>query len=128
MLSGQVLFVTWQEVTRTLPAFACILALWFLWPGARRGLPFFVLFALTVTLSVQLVGVYVVFASLILPALAARAAPRRSLITAWSSAFAAVIAGIASAHALDLPAGPALVVAFAAFAVAFRVARRTPPR
>lgn len=128
VLSGQVLFVTWHEVARTLPAFAGILALWFLWPGARRGLPFFILFAVTVTQSVQLVGVYVVFASLILPALAAKAVPERSLPVAWGAAFAAVAAGISAAHALDLPAGPALVVAFAASAIAFRVASRTASR
>ncbi len=51
---------------------ALVLALWF---GLRERLGragFYLLFALAVTASVQLVGVYLVFTSLIVPALAVR--------------------------------------------------------
>ena len=54
------------------PIYAAVILLRLAVPGARSGMGFFVSFALVVTASVQLVGVYVVFASLILPALAAR--------------------------------------------------------
>ena len=47
-----------------------ILALWFAL-GARLGRTgFYVLFACAVTISVQLVGLYLVFATLVVPALA----------------------------------------------------------
>jgi len=49
-----------------------VLLLWRNRAGARRTDRFYALFACAVTLSVQLVGVYLVFASLILPALATR--------------------------------------------------------
>ena len=48
---------------------------WSSWFGFRARIGqagFYVLFALVVTQSVQLVGIYLVFASLIVPALAAR--------------------------------------------------------
>ena len=53
--------------------------------GERLGrIGFYVLFALAVTVSVQLVGVYLVFASLIVPALATRGMTRaRSLLAAY---------------------------------------------
>ena len=61
---------------RSSPAWPCsralVLALWF---GLRERLGrmgFYLLFALAVTASVQLVGVYLVFTSLIVPALAVR--------------------------------------------------------
>jgi zinc/manganese transport system permease protein len=88
----------------------------------RRGVAFFILFALAVTAAVRLVGVYVVFSSLILPALAVNALDGPRLGMAWASAGAAVVGGILVSGLLDLPAGPVLVVAFAVSALAFRLA------
>ena len=90
----------------------------------RTGTGFFVLFALAVTASVQLVGVYVVFASLILPALAARGPTGYVLARALGSGIAAVVAAILISAVADLPAGPFLVVCFAASAAATRFLRR----
>ena len=72
IMSGQILFVSWTALLSFAPLYVIAVGLWFLVPRVRTGLPFFLAFALVVTASVQLVGVYVVFASLILPALAAR--------------------------------------------------------
>ena len=55
---------------------------------------FYVLFALTVTVSVQLVGVYLVFTTLIVPALATyRHARNRQLLLGYAVAIASYIAG-----------------------------------
>lgn len=51
---------------------AGVLALWFTLHRRFGRMGFYVLFAIGVTASVQLVGVYLVFASLIVPALATR--------------------------------------------------------
>ena len=72
VLSGQLLFVTWVDIAAFLPIYGIYVLLWLCAPRLRTGTGFFLLFALVITASMQLVGVYVVFASLILPALAAR--------------------------------------------------------
>ena len=72
MLSGQILFVDWSDIAVFAPIYGLVTTLWLAIPRLRTGAGFFIMFALAVTASVQLVGVYVVFASLILPALASR--------------------------------------------------------
>ncbi len=118
LLSGQMLFITWDDVWLHLPVYMLILFVWFLMPKLQKGLLFYVLFALAITSSIQLVGVYVVFASLILPALAALNA-RRGLLVAWVSSVISVVLGIIFATFWDLPAGPLVVVAYIAVAVIF---------
>ena len=122
ILSGQILFVSWTKILSFLPLFAVVFCLWFMAPGIRRGLPFFLAFALVVTASVQLVGVYVVFASLILPALAVNAIAGRKERAAILCGAGAALAGISFSVVTDQPAGPVLVFSFAAVAIAFRIA------
>jgi len=75
--------------------YAVVLAVWF---GLRRRLGrmgFYVLFAVTVTSSVQLVGIYLVFASLILPALATKALPdARAMVIAFAVGAAGYFLGV----------------------------------
>ncbi len=76
-------------------------------------LGFYVAFAVTVTASVQVVGVYLVFASLIVPALAAG---RRR----WIAPMVGVAGyglGLLASAVFDLPAGAAIVLALAAAGV-----------
>jgi zinc/manganese transport system permease protein len=121
LLSGQILFVTWHEVMLHAPIYACILALWFLKPDkARKSGLFYLLFAIAITSSVQLVGMYVVFASLIIPAIAAAKSKKKQAV-AWSCGIASVSLGILAAVAIDAPAGPVIVVAYAVVAVVVRV-------
>lgn len=113
LLSGQILFLSWREVAQHAPVYAAILALWFLKPAIRANLGFFLLFALAVTSSVQLAGVYVVFASLILPALAAAGHLRR----AWVCGLVAMSGGLVLSLWGDAPAGPLIVCGYAATAL-----------
>ena len=124
VLSGQILFVDWSDIAAFAPIYGLVTALWLAVPRMRTGSGFFILFALAVTASVQLVGVYVVFASLILPALAARGPTGYVLTRALASGIAAVVAAIVISTVADLPAGPFLVVCFAASAAATRLLLR----
>ena len=124
VLSGQILFAGWRDIAAFVPVYALVAALWLALPRLRSGTGFFVLFALAITASVQLVGVYVVFASLILPALAARGPDGYVLARALVSGVAAVVAAVLISAAADLPAGPFLVVCFALSAMATRLLHR----
>ena len=85
------------------------------WFGARRWLGpigFYVLFALVVTQSVQLVGIYLVFASLIVPALAARRFSEAwQLPVAYLVGIVGYVAGLIISSRFDLPTGAMIVVA-----------------
>ena len=111
LLSGQILFVTWRDVFLHAPVYGGILACWFLFPKIRQSAWFYVIFALAITSSVQLVGVYVVFASLILPALAASTSSRKTAV-AWGCGMIAVLTGIIASLLIDVPAGPVIVLAY----------------
>lgn len=114
LFSGQLLFVTWEQAMRHMPVYAVILALWFLRPQTREGIWFYLLFSVAITSSVQLAGVFVVFASLIAPALGAvrHAEYRPALAAAYAIACAGLISGFAAAIFTDLPIGPVLVCSF----------------
>ncbi len=60
-------------------------------------------------MSVQLVGLYLVFATLIVPPLATRRMARRRLPAAWALGFAGYAIGLVASTALDLPSGPVIV-------------------
>jgi zinc/manganese transport system permease protein len=125
LLTGQVLWATPEQALRIGALYGALLAL-LAWRGERLGgLGFYLVFAVAITASVQLVGVYLVFASLILPALAVRGLPpRRALPVGWTMGALAYAAGLLASAALDWPAGPAIVIALAATAlVAARLLR-----
>jgi zinc/manganese transport system permease protein len=97
--------------------YAVALAAWF---GVRERIGrvgFYSLFAVVVTLSVQLVGVYLVFASLIIPALATQRQRGGRLITAYACGLAGYALGLALSVRFDLPSGAAIVWALAAVGV-----------
>lgn len=124
LLSGQILWATPVQTGRLAALYGPLLAV-LAWRGARLGTyGFYVLFALAITASVQLVGVYLVFASLILPALAVRhlAAPA-ALAGGWLLGALGYAAGLAASLLLDWPAGPAVVVALAVVALLAGTAR-----
>jgi zinc/manganese transport system permease protein len=109
LLVGQILWVQPRQLVWTAVVYAIILALWF-GMGARLGRPgFYLLFACAVTVSVQLVGIYLVFATLIVPPLSTRALTRWRLATAWGVGAAGYALGLVISTSLDLPTGPVIV-------------------
>jgi zinc/manganese transport system permease protein len=84
----------------------------FLWlrRGRLTGLVFYALFALAITTSVQLVGVYLVFASLIVPALAtAGMRGKGRLVAAYVIGALGYASGLVLSAVLDLPSGALIV-------------------
>ncbi len=110
LLAGQILWVGYRQLLPVAVLTGAILGLWF-WRGGRIGrFGFYALFAFAVTASVQLVGVYLVFASLIVPALACRGfSPSRRLRAAYAVGAAGYALGLGLSTIFDLPSGPLVV-------------------
>jgi zinc/manganese transport system permease protein len=124
LLSGQILWVTTGEVAAVAAVFAPLLAVWALW-GRTREAAFYFLFAIAVVASVRVIGVFLVFATLILPALAAHGlAGRRALVLGYGLAAAGYAVGLWLSVPLDLPAGPLIVCTLAALALLTALVRR----
>lgn len=118
LLVGQVLWVDRDELVPVALLYSVILFVWFGFRGSQRPVLFYVLFALAITASVQLVGVYLVFASLIIPALAVRRLGRYAVFAAYLLGIASYAAGLLASALLDLPAGAVIVWVLALFGVA----------
>ena len=86
------------------------------------------LFALAVTVSVQLVGLYLVFATLIVPPLATRRMARHRLVAAWALGALGYAIGLVVSTLTDLPSGPLIVWALVVLALAaqWRIGRPSP--
>jgi len=81
---------------------------------------FYATFAIAVTASVQLVGVYLVFTSLIVPALATRGMSGRArFIAGYGVGAVGYALGLALSALLDLPSGAVIVWVLAVMAVVF---------
>lgn len=109
LLVGQVLWVTPGRLAWVSVASALIVAAWFAF-GARMGRTgFYLVFACAVTVAVQLVGLYLVFATLIVPALATRLLSRGRIAVGYAIAALSYAVGLAASMTTDLPAGPLIV-------------------
>jgi zinc/manganese transport system permease protein len=124
LLVGQILWVNAGQLPLVALASAAILALWF-WVGERI---FYLLFACAVTVSVQLVGLYLVFATLIVPALATQAVRRRRLAACYLLSAIGYTAGLALSALGDLPAGPLIVCSIVALGSAVFLTSRPDAR
>lgn len=113
LLVGQILWSTWAGLAPLALVTAAVLVAWFGLNLKASALGFYLLFALTVTASVQVVGVYLVFASLIVPALAAAG----RLWRAYAVGVAGYALGLLASGLFDLPAGAAIVLALVVVAV-----------
>jgi len=68
LLAGQILWVSYPQLWALAAISGLVLIGWCLIPNKK--LSFYCLFAISITASVQIVGIYLVFSSLIIPALA----------------------------------------------------------
>jgi zinc/manganese transport system permease protein len=110
LLAGQILWVGYPQLVT--PAIGAVVILGLL-AGLRNRLGrlgFYLVFALAVTASVQLVGVYLVFASLIVPSLAVRHyRARLRLAVAYLVGIGGYGFGLVLSVVLDLPSGALIV-------------------
>jgi zinc/manganese transport system permease protein len=128
LLVGQILWVRPQHLWFATVVYAALLAIWFSAAPRLGRIGFYALFACAVTVSVQLVGVYLVFATLIVPALATRKVRARRLPAAWAIGALGYAAGLIVSTSLDWPTGPVIVWTLAAFGViAYAVAVHREP-
>jgi zinc/manganese transport system permease protein len=118
LLVGQILWVEPSQLFPVLILYTLVLAgIYSLRLSRRRGL-FYALFAVTITASVQLVGVFLVFASLIIPALAAHAAPLRwRLAAGYAVGVTGYALGLLASAFFDFPTGATIVCSLAAAAM-----------
>jgi len=117
LLAGQIL---WVGNTQLMIAalVTALLALLLLAGVAHVGFGFYLVFACSVTLSVQLAGIYLVFASLIIPALAVRRlSGRRGLLTAWAIGATGYALGLVFSAWFDLAWGALIVCGLAGVAL-----------
>jgi zinc/manganese transport system permease protein len=124
LFNGQILWVNFAQLAPVGILYAFVILLWFvpLWHSQR--LKFYVLFALSVTASVQLVGVYLVFASLIVPALAVRRMKKHALWMGYLIGATGYLAGLVGSALFDLPSGPLIVWCLFMCAVLFLLVQR----
>ncbi len=126
LLAGQILWVSKDQLIRAGVLTAIFLVAWFRWRERLGRIGFYVLFALMVTVSVQLVGVYLVFTSLIVPAVATyRYAPNRQLGIGYLLAFVSYAVGLALSTVTDLPSSPVIVWAMALVGLLVHLANGT---
>jgi zinc/manganese transport system permease protein len=117
LLVGQILWVSTNQLIATAILTAALLALWQWTRLKNRNLGFYALFALAVTASVQLVGVYLVFASLIVPTLATYRIKHRRALYAFAIGTAGYAVGLMLSAWFDLPSGATVVWTMAAVGV-----------
>ncbi|MEA1888706.1 MAG: metal ABC transporter permease [Pseudomonadota bacterium] len=114
ILIGQILWVNYVELIPVAVLYAVLLLLRRFILSNDNRLLFYLVFAVTITASVQLVGVYLVFASLILPALATFRLAKSPLLMAYIFGITGYLAGLLIAAWMDLPAGPVIIMVMAA--------------
>lgn len=121
LLVGQVLWVNYEQLVPVSVVSALVLGAWYWMRHRMHGFGFYALFAFAVTSSVQLVGIYLVFASLIVPALATRHIQSRGLriLCGYGVGIVGCLTGLMLSLNADLPAGGVIVWSLAVSALLF---------
>ena len=118
LLSGQILWVRYGQLILPAVGTALIVLALFFFRERLGRLGFYLMFALAVTASVQLIGVYLVFASLIGPGLGVRNYPdRKRLPLAYLIGAAGYAAGLVLSTIFDFPSGALIVWCLALLAI-----------
>lgn len=130
MLNGSILWAQWSDIARVAVVYAALAAVHALYGRRFYALSFapernrtsalgweflfFASFALVITLAVNLAGVLMVFAFLIIPAFSAALLANtfgRRLAIAWGLSVIGALVGLAASYAFDLPTGATVVCA-----------------
>ena len=130
LVAADILFVPMREVLKTAVLYSVIGAALWVGMGRLRGtlkeMVFFGTFSLTVTSSVNLAGVLVVFAILVAPAFIVSSMNRSfraKLLLAWGLGTVLNLIAIIASYFLDLPTGHTVVALYALSGIAFTLAR-----
>jgi zinc/manganese transport system permease protein len=118
LLIGQILLVTPTQLLVIGIIYAGVFAVWYLRDLIQERTLFYGVLAVVITASVQIVGVLLVFSSLIIPVLATQHAPPRwRLIVAYNLGATSYFLGIVLSAILDISPGAAIVCTLAINAV-----------
>ncbi len=122
LMASDILFTPWPDIIETGIVYTLLgLILVFVYPrmkGFWRDTLFFVSFAATVTSSVRLAGVLIVFSLLVAPAfIAIRLNKGKLLLVAWVVGTLVNLVSIVVSYNLDLPTGYTLVFCHALLAL-----------
>lgn len=141
-LTGSLIWVTWPTVGLVALSYGIIslfhylarrtmLAITFAPSRVKRlrtwDFVFYATFGITITSSVQIAGVLMVFSVLVIPAVVAFFYTRtftRALLIAWATGTVAILLGLGISFSLDLTTGPVLVCSFGLVLVVARLFRR----
>jgi zinc/manganese transport system permease protein len=126
LLIGQILWVNPAQLPLEALIYGAILALWF---GLREKLGrigFYVLFGCAVTVSVQLVGLFLVFTTLVVPALATYYSRRHRHLKAYTVGVLGYALGLLGSLWLDLPSGSMIVCSIVAAGILVAYLGRSP--
>jgi len=109
ILEGQILWTSWTHLSFITPIFLIIFSVWIIFKDKRSFL-FYPLFAIIIPFSVSMIGVYLVFASLIFPALAVINFNNYKILMGIFVSVASYALGLLCSYFLDWPAGPAIII------------------
>jgi zinc/manganese transport system permease protein len=124
ILVGQILWLQPQELLSLFIVYTIIFCIWRALKHSVGEWLFYPLFAVTITLSTQVIGVYLVFASLIIPSLVTLS-HKKPMLKAFAIGTLGYALGLIFSAIFDLPAGAAIVWSLALIAMAYYLLCRT---
>ena len=109
--SGQLLWANKVEML-TIAGLALLFLILFIKDNhfLKNDYLFYFLFAITITISVKIIGIYLVFATLILPPISTILLKRRKFFISILVAFLSYFLGLAFSFWIDLPTSPLIIV------------------
>ncbi len=127
VLSGQILWVTFADLYVHMLLYALLLLLIVAKPMLLSGKWFYLIFAIAITSSVQMVGVFLVFSTLIIPALATVQLLKYKHRIAYGLGCTSYLVGLIISAQYDLPSGSTIVwtLAFVALFVSLMITKFT---
>ncbi len=120
LLVGQILWVEWVQLIPAMIIGLIILFMSISYSNLFKTKWFYLLFAVAITQSVQLVGVYLVFATLIIPALASlKLNKEKQIFFPIAFGIASYAIGLIMSSVFDLPSGAVIVWVMALLSLAW---------
>ena len=123
-LGGNILWLTWGDLFWPSLLSVLFLLIVALVPRSLSGFLFYPLFAAMITVSVQLVGIYLVFSMLIMPAVAVSGlTSKKALLLGYLMGSGSVFAGLILSNSFDWPGGAAVVLVLGLTGCLIRIGR-----
>lgn len=116
LLIGQILWTTWKDLVPLAIISIIFAVLFWRFPQLLNTKSFYIIFAIVITVSVQVVGVYLVFSSLVIPAFALNGEKNKPLIKAFLLGVSGYLVGMLVSLYFDLPTGATVVWSLACIA------------